>query len=166
MYHLMGEALMFGTFCNTDVSAPLGDRKYNRCDTNLSLSGRLCLRVLKHVLLHPSIPFFSRAHYCRSSIDPVFSKSNTGASKTKWDNPVPISLNQIEVAVDTAYEQYPPSQTKLGMGAQQGDKPHELSVGSDLECAIETPSGLQIPAAVATVQRGRGYTQVRLGTAV
>jgi hypothetical protein len=65
MYHIVGEVLMFGTFCNTDVSAPLGDHKYNRCDTDLSLSGRLYLRVLKHVLLHPSIPFFSRAHYCR-----------------------------------------------------------------------------------------------------
>jgi hypothetical protein len=41
MYYLVGEALMFGTFCNTDVSAPLGDHKYNRCDTDLSLSGRL-----------------------------------------------------------------------------------------------------------------------------
>ncbi|KAF8492450.1 hypothetical protein F5888DRAFT_1731167 [Russula emetica] len=48
-----------------DVSAPRGDHKYNRCDTDPSLSGRLYLRVLKHVLLHPSIPFFSRAHYCR-----------------------------------------------------------------------------------------------------
>lgn len=159
---------MFGTFCNTDVSTPLGDRKYNRCDTDLSLSGRLCLRVLKHVLLHPSIPFFSRADYCYSSIDPGFSKSNTGpgASKTKWDRPVPISLNQIEVAVDTAYERYPTSQTTLSVGAQEGDKPHELSVGSDLECTIETSSGLQIPAAAATMQRGRGHTQVRLGTAV
>jgi hypothetical protein len=157
---------MFGNFCNTDVSAPLGDRKYNRCDTDLSLSGRLCLRVLKHVLLHPSIPFFSRTHYCRSSIDPGFSRNNTGASKTKWDNPVPISLNQIEVAVDTAYEQYPASRTTLSLSAQQGDKSHELSVGSDLECAIETPSSLQIPAAAATVQRGRGCAQVRLGTAV
>ncbi|KAF8490668.1 hypothetical protein F5888DRAFT_1740510, partial [Russula emetica] len=41
------------------VSAPLGDHKYNRCDTDLSLSGRLYLEVLKSVLLHSSIPFFS-----------------------------------------------------------------------------------------------------------
>jgi hypothetical protein len=64
MYHL-SEALMFRTFCNTDVSASLGDYKYNRRDTDLSLSGRLYPRVLKHVLLLFSIPFFSRAHYCR-----------------------------------------------------------------------------------------------------
>jgi hypothetical protein len=58
----------------------------------------------------------------------------------KWNNPTPISLNRIEVAVDTAYEQYPGSGTTLSVGAQQSDKPHELSVGSDLpaECAIET----------------------------
>ena len=42
---------MFGTFGTTDVSAPLGDHKYYRCDSVLPLSGRLYLRVLKHVLL-------------------------------------------------------------------------------------------------------------------
>jgi hypothetical protein len=135
---------MFGTFCNTDVSATLGDHKYNRRDTDISLSGRLCLRVLKHVLLHSSIPFFSRAHDCRrlfcSSLEVGFSKSDTKASKMKWDNATPISLNRIEVTVDTAYEQYPTSRTSLSVGAQQGDKPRELSIGSDLpgECAIET----------------------------
>jgi hypothetical protein len=41
--------LMFRTFCNTDVSVPLSDHKYNRWDTDLSLSGRLCLRVPKRV---------------------------------------------------------------------------------------------------------------------
>ena len=46
---------MFRTFCNTDVSAPLVDRNYNRRYTDLSLSGRLYHRVLKHVLLNPSI---------------------------------------------------------------------------------------------------------------
>jgi hypothetical protein len=48
------------------------------------------------------------------------------------------SLKRIEVAVDTAYEQYPTSRTTTSVGAQRGDKPRELSVGSDLECAIET----------------------------
>jgi hypothetical protein len=140
MYHLVGEALMFGTFCNTDVSAPLGDHKYNRCDTDLSLSGRLYLRVLKNVLLHSSIPFFSPlitvgGSFC-SSLD---AKSDTRFSKMKWNNPAPISRNRIEVAVDTAYEQYPTSQTTLSVGTYQGDKLHELSAGSDLpvECAIE-----------------------------
>jgi len=58
----------------------------------------------------------------------------------KWNNPAPTSLNRMEVAVDTAYEQYPTSQTKLSVCAQQGDNSHELSVGSDLpeECAIGT----------------------------
>lgn len=56
----------------------------------------------------------------------------------KWNKSVPISLNRIEVAVDTAYEQYPTSQTTHSVGTQQGDRPHELSVGSDLECDMET----------------------------
>ena len=88
----------------------------------------------------------------------------------KWNNPAPTSLNPIEVAVDTAYDLYPTSQKTLSVGAQQGDKPHELSVSSDMECAMETSSDLQIPPQVpaATLQRasGRAYTQVRLGTAV
>ena len=56
----------------------------------------------------------------------------------KWNNPAPVSLNQIEVAVDTTYEPYPTSRTTLSVGAQQSDKPHELSVGSVLESVIET----------------------------
>jgi hypothetical protein len=71
-------------------------------------------------------------------LDAGFSKGGTKASKMKWDKPAPISLNRIEVAVDTAYEQYPTSRTTLSMGAPQSDKPHELSVGSDLESTIET----------------------------
>jgi len=72
-----------------------------------------------------------------STLDPGFPKSDTKASKMKWNNLAPISLNRIEVAVDTACEQYPTSQSTLSVDAQQGDKPHELSIGSDLECAIE-----------------------------
>ncbi|KAN0118728.1 hypothetical protein V8E52_004839 [Russula decolorans] len=75
------------------------------------------------------------------SLDPGHSsKSDSKASKMKFNNPVPISLNRIEVAVDTAHEQYPTSRTTLSEGTQQGDKPHESGVGSDLpvECAIET----------------------------
>ena len=54
--------------------------------------------------------------------------------------PAPIALSRIEVAVDTTYEQHSTSRTKLGVSAQQGYKPHELNVGSDLpvECDIET----------------------------
>jgi hypothetical protein len=73
-----------------------------------------------------------------SSLDADFPTSETKASKMKWSNPAPISLNRIEVAVDTSHEQYPTSRTTLSVGAQQGDKPHELSVGSDLEGTIET----------------------------
>ncbi|KAI0275782.1 hypothetical protein BGY98DRAFT_1098622 [Russula aff. rugulosa BPL654] len=72
-----------------------------------------------------------------SHISSGFSKSDT-VSKMKWNKSVPISLNRIEVAVDTAYEQYPTSQTTHGVGTQQGDKPHELRVGSELECDMET----------------------------
>jgi hypothetical protein len=94
-----------------------------------------------------------------------FSNSDNKVSKMKWSNPAPISLDRIEVAVDTAYERYPTSRTTLSVDAQHGDKPHELIVGSDLECAYgKTSSDLQIPAATATVQRGRAYSQVLLGT--
>jgi hypothetical protein len=56
----------------------------------------------------------------------------------KWNKPAPISLNRIEVAVDTDrdYEQHSTSRTTLSVGTKQGDKPHELAIGSDLECAI------------------------------
>ncbi|KAI0275787.1 hypothetical protein BGY98DRAFT_37119 [Russula aff. rugulosa BPL654] len=76
----------------------------------------------------------------RSLADYTFESSNfsldAGSSKcdnkvSKWNDPAPISLNQIEVVVDTAYEQYPTSRTTLGVGTQQGGKPHELSVDSD-----------------------------------
>jgi hypothetical protein len=52
---------------------------------------------------------------------------------------MPISFNRIEVAVDTAYEQYPTLRSTLSAGAQQADnlKPRESSGGSDLECGIE-----------------------------
>jgi hypothetical protein len=53
LYHLVGEALTFKTFCNTDVSAPFGDHKYNRRDTDVSRSGKLCLGV-HTILLFPS----------------------------------------------------------------------------------------------------------------
>jgi hypothetical protein len=64
-----------------------------------------------------------------SSLDAGSSKCDNKVSK--WNDPAPISLNQIEVVVDTAYEQYPTSRTTLGVGTQQGGKPHELSVDSD-----------------------------------
>ena len=75
-----------------------------------------------------------------SSLNLGSSKSDSKVSKMKWNNPEPISLNRIEVAVDTAYEQEPASRTTLSAGAQQCDKPHELSVASDVpaECALET----------------------------
>lgn len=78
-----------------------------------------------------------RGPFC-SSLDPVSNSNSDTVSKMKWNKPTPISLNRIEVGVDTAYEQHPTSRTTLGVDTQQGDKPHELSVGGDLECAIET----------------------------
>jgi len=73
-----------------------------------------------------------------STLDGGHTKSDTKVSKMKWNNPSPISLNQIEVAVDTTYEQHPTSRTTFSVGAQQSDKPRALSVGSDLESVIET----------------------------
>jgi hypothetical protein len=95
-----------------------------------------------HILRFLSSPalIIDGGSFCRRSSDPGFSKSDTKVSKMKWNNPAPSTLNPIEVAVDTAYEQYPTSRTTLSEGTQQGDKPHESGVGSDLpvECAIET----------------------------
>jgi hypothetical protein len=66
-----------------------------------------------------------------SSLDAVFSKNDAKGSKTR-NNPTPISLNRIEVAVDTAYERYPTSQTTISVDAQleRGEKPCELSISS------------------------------------
>jgi hypothetical protein len=92
-----------------------------------------------HILRFLSFPalIIVGGSFC-STLDAGFSKSDTKASKMKWNNTAPISLNRIEVAVDTAYEQHPTSRTTLGVGTLQSDKPHELSIGSDLESAIET----------------------------
>jgi hypothetical protein len=95
-------ALMFRTFCNTDVSAPLVDRNYNRRYTDLSLSGRLYHRVLKHVLLNPSIPsspalIIVGESFC-SSLDAGFLKSDGKVSKTKRNDSAPISLEVVSPA--------------------------------------------------------------------
>ena len=115
----MGVVLIFGTLCNTDVFAPFGDHKYNRRDTNPSLSLKLCLGVHKNVL-HPSNLFLSsRAHHVCGSF---CSSLDAGSSKSDirvWNNREPIPLNRIEVAVNTACEQ-----TSLSADGQQGDKPH------------------------------------------
>ncbi|KAF8490686.1 hypothetical protein F5888DRAFT_1099229 [Russula emetica] len=77
----------------------------------------------------------------RSLVDYTFESSNisldAGSSKSDTKVSKMISLNRTEIAVDIVYEQYPTSRTTLSMGTQQGDKPHGLSVGSDLpvECA-------------------------------
>jgi hypothetical protein len=71
-----------------------------------------------------------------SSLNAGSSKTDTKMSKMKWDNRAPTSLNRIEIAVDTAHERYPTSQTTLSVGAQQSDKP-QLSAGSDVENAVE-----------------------------
>jgi hypothetical protein len=144
MYHLVGEALMFGTFCNTDVSLPsvitntiAATRIYRSlADYTFGTSHMYC--YILRSLSSPALIIVGGS-FC-SSLDPGSSKSDSKVSKMKWNNPVPISLNRIEVAVDTAFEQYPTSRTTLSEGTQQGDKPHESGVGSDLpvECAIET----------------------------
>jgi hypothetical protein len=75
-----------------------------------------------------------------TNVDASLSKSDIKVSKIKRNKSAPISLNRIEVAVDTTYEQYPRSRTTHSVDAQQGDKPHELSVSSDLECTTESGS--------------------------
>ena len=75
-----------------------------------------------------------------TNVDAGYSKSDTKVSKIKWNSPAPISLNRIEVTVDTAYEQNRSSRTAHSVGAQQDDRPHELTVISDLECTTETGS--------------------------
>ena len=70
--------------------------------------------------------------FCSSYNSGFLKSNNTRGSRIKWNNPEPISLDRMEVAVDTVHTQYPPSQKMRSVGAQQGDKPHESSVGSDL----------------------------------
>jgi hypothetical protein len=70
-----------------------------------------------------------------SSLEAGFSKSDRKVSRRIWNSPAPVPLIRIDAAVD-AYPQYPTLRATLGVGTQQGDKPHELSVGNDLECAI------------------------------
>ena len=78
-----------------------------------------------------------------SSLEPGFIKNDNKASKIKWNNPAPSSLNRIEVAVDTAHEQHPTSRTTFSQGAQQqGDKPHESGVGSDLQVESARETGI------------------------
>ena len=122
MYHLVGEALMFGTFCNTIQMFQLPS-----VITNTIAATRIYRSLADYT-------------FDSTNVDAGFSKSDTKVSKIKWENTAPMSLNRIEVAVDTAYEQNPRSRTVHSVGAQQGDKLHELSISSDLECTTETTS--------------------------
>jgi hypothetical protein len=145
MYHLVGEALMLGTFATQMFSLPSVITNTiaatwiyrSLADYTFGTSHMYC--YILRSLSSPALIIIGDS-FC-SSLDPGHSsKSDSKASKMKFNNPVPISLNRIEVAVDTAHEQYPTSRTTLSEGTQQGDKPHESGVGSDLpvECAIET----------------------------
>jgi hypothetical protein len=122
MYHLVGEALMFGTFCNT---------------TQMFQLPSVIANTITATRIYRSLADYT---FESTNVDAGFSKGGTKVSRIKWNNPAPISLNRIEVAEDTAHEQYPRSRTAHSVGAQQGDKPHELSVSSDLECTTETGS--------------------------
>ena len=140
MYHLGEEALMmFGTFATQMFQLP-------SVVTNTIAATRIYRSLADYTLdssnMYPTpfVSFFSRAYCCRwpfcSSSGASFSKSDT-VSRMKWNKTRSIS-HRIEVTVDTTSEHYPTSRTTLGVGTQQGDKPYELSVASDLERAIET----------------------------
>ena len=72
----------------------------------------------------------------RSTLEGLPENDNR-VSKIRWNNPAPIVHSQNAISVDTSHLQYPTSQTSLSVGAQLSDKPPELSVGSDLESAVE-----------------------------
>jgi hypothetical protein len=122
MYHLVREVLMFGTFCNT---------------TQMFQLPSVITNTIAATRIYRSLADYS---FEFKNVDAGFSKSGTRVSRIEWNNPAPISLNRMEVTVDTAYEQYPTSRTTHSVGAQQGDKPHELSIISELECTTETGS--------------------------
>ncbi len=94
-------------------------------------------------LSSPALIIFGGS-FC-SSWDAGFSKNEIKVLKTKYNNPTPISLNRIEVAVDTAYERYPTSRTAISVDTERGDKPRELSFGKDLGCVIEIGHANQRP---------------------
>ena len=122
MYHLVGEALMFGTFCNT---------------TQMFLLPSVIADTITATRIYRSLADYT---FESTNVDAGFSKRDIKVSKIKFNNPTPISLSRTEVAVDSAYEQYPRSRTARSVGSQQGDRPHELSVSRDMECTTETGS--------------------------
>ena len=122
MYHLVGEALMFGTFCNT---------------TQMFQLPSVIANTITATRIYRSLADYT---FESTNVDAGFSKSGTKVSKIKSNNPAPIPHNRIEVAVDTAYEQNPSSRTAHSVGTQQGDKPHKSSVSRDMECTTETGS--------------------------
>ena len=144
MYHLVGEALMLGTFATQMCQLPsvitntIASTWIYRslADYTFGTSNMYC--YILRFLSSPALIIIAGS-FC-SSFDPRFLKSDRKSSTVKWNNPAPISLSRIEVAVDTAHEQHPTSRTTVSEGAQQGDKPHESGVGSDLpvEHARET----------------------------
>jgi hypothetical protein len=126
-------------FCNTDVPAALGDHNDNCCDTDVSLSVKLCRRVYKHVLL-PLIPLFFRAHCRQRSCSTLENISNNvnKVSKIQWNNSAPISIDRSEVAMDTTHST---SLATHSVSAQLDDNPANpqgLGVDGDLESNIES----------------------------
>jgi hypothetical protein len=64
MYHLMGEALTFGTSQHRCFSSPRWSQIQSLRHGSIALWQTIPLGQ-QTCTLHPSIPFFSRAHYCR-----------------------------------------------------------------------------------------------------
>jgi hypothetical protein len=124
-------AVIANTIAATRIYRSLADYSFG------SSSMYYCILRL---LSSPALIIVGGFFYSSFVVDDGFSKPDSKISKMKWKNtPAPLSLNRIEVAVDTAHEQHPTSRTTLSVGAQQGDEPHGSRVGSDLpvECATE-----------------------------
>ena len=128
-------------FCNTDVPVSFAYRNDNCCDTDVSFFIGLCLWVhwRRHVLLSPTLFFFSCAHSCRQlhSFSNAGGPQRHGISTTKFNNPASIQLNRIEVAVEVDCEQH---QSTSSADSQLDNKLHQLKFGGDLESAMGEPS--------------------------
>ncbi|KAI9453602.1 hypothetical protein F5148DRAFT_1289011 [Russula earlei] len=95
----------------------------------------------------PSSAFrFSRSSMTLISVSQSVQGHEIKPPNAKRNSPAPIPSTRIEVSVDTAYEQFPTSQTShhglctgnVTSGEQPGDKPDGLSPAIDLEAAVWT----------------------------
>ena len=123
-------------YLDTDVPASLSDCAVNCCDTSLSQSIRICLRIHWHVLL--SFDSFVWL-ICRSLVS--YQIRDGKIMKTNGKPSASTLPNQIEVNVDTSCGRHSAEQSIISMDGQLSDNPQRssLAVDSELERAIKNP---------------------------